>query len=199
MDSKIVLQARKQVLKMLAGLDANDRLYHDLIHTREVVRNAKKIAAALGLTPDEIEIVVIAAWFHDTGYLERVDGHEDLSAEHAAKFLTENGYPKNKIRQVTGCILATKVPQRPKNILQKIICDADLFHFGTKKFCSKNELLRIESEIISGKKLSEKVWFQNTIKFMNSHTFFTKYAREFLEPQKIRNIDKLKRKLTLVL
>ena len=43
-------------------------------------------------------------------------------------------------------IIATTMPQRPKNLVEKVVCDADLIHIGTKEFFRKNDLLKEEIE-----------------------------------------------------
>jgi HD superfamily phosphodiesterase len=43
--------------------------YHDCSHTLEVV-SAVKNSIAEKLSPLESEMVIIAAWFHDTGYIK---------------------------------------------------------------------------------------------------------------------------------
>ncbi len=87
--------------------------YHNLKHTQEVVEAAQLIGTRSNLSADDMEIVLLAAWLHDTGYSCKYDNHEDESIDIARKFLQEQQVPADKIEKVLGCILATKYPQQP--------------------------------------------------------------------------------------
>jgi hypothetical protein len=41
-----------------------------------------------------------------------------------------------------SCICATKLPQRPKSLLEEIVCDADKYNLGTENFLKSDELLK---------------------------------------------------------
>jgi HD superfamily phosphodiesterase len=53
--------------------------YHDCSHTLEVVSAVKELSIAEKLSPLESEMVIIAAWFHDTGYIKGAENHENES------------------------------------------------------------------------------------------------------------------------
>jgi HD superfamily phosphodiesterase len=53
--------------------------YHDCSHTLEVVSAVKELSIAEKLSPLESEMVIIAAWFHDTGYIKGSENHENES------------------------------------------------------------------------------------------------------------------------
>ena len=169
--------------------------YHNFAHTESVVFNAFKIAKHYELDDKETFIVVTAAWFHDTGYCTgEGTGHERRGAELAAAFLQSEEINEEVIVQVKGCIIATIWPQNPQNLLQQIVCDADVFHFGTTGFSDWNKLVRREAALRSGKKMDKSEWRKNTIALLESHHYHTDYCRELLDKQKQKNIDKLKNK-----
>ncbi|WP_026631672.1 Pycsar system effector family protein [Dyadobacter alkalitolerans] len=169
--------------------------YHNLVHTEAVVSNAVKIANHYRLEDKETFIVVTAAWFHDTGYSTGdAAGHEQRGAALAAEFLRSEEMEESVIAEVEGCILATIWPQNPKNFLQQVVCDADLFHFGTPEFSDWNKLVRKEAEQRAGKKIDKAQWRKSTIALLESHTFQTDYCRDMLDKQKRKNIEKLKEK-----
>lgn len=190
----IIKQAEEFVTHLFKEKSPAENMYHDTTHTTEVVKNAEEIGKASGLTDADLEIVLIAAWFHDLGYIEQSEDHEALGSEYARNFLAEQDYPREKIDKVANCILATKVPQKPKNLLEEVLCDADLLHFGKENFFDKNELFRIEFERRSAKIFNEFEWLKNNIDFLVSHKFFTKYARENYEEQKNQHLLKLQKK-----
>jgi predicted metal-dependent HD superfamily phosphohydrolase len=169
--------------------------YHNLAHTEAVAANAAKIAAHYQLDDKETFIVTAAAWFHDTGYSNgEAAGHEERGAANAAAFLRSSDMDEDIITEVEGCIRATIWPQNPHNLLQQIVCDADLFHFGTPEFSEWNKLVRKEAELRSGKKIDKAQWRKSTIAMLESHTFQTDYCRDLLDKQKRKNLKKLHEK-----
>jgi predicted metal-dependent HD superfamily phosphohydrolase len=166
--------------------------YHDLEHTQEVVKATREIGVASDLSEEELETVLIAAWFHDTGYYKGMEDHEKISKEVAEEFLKNEGVDEKKIEDVSGCILATRIPQCPNNLMEEVLCDADLSHVSTKEFFKKSELLRKEFSLIFPDEIQVDEWFKNSIKFLKKHNFFTNYARENLLPAKKENLKKLK-------
>lgn len=169
-------------------------VYHNFKHTEEVVDAARKIGNKSGLTPEEIEVVTLAAYFHDSGFTEKCDNHEDVSIEIARNFLKEKNYKEENIEKIVGCINATRYPQAPKNLLEEVVCDADLFHLGTKDFTDKSDLLRVEWEKTGNKHYSELEWMKINIDFLTSHKFFTRYARKSQDDTKSEMLVKLQKK-----
>ncbi|MBS1598650.1 MAG: HD domain-containing protein [Bacteroidetes bacterium] len=170
-------------------------LYHNLPHTAEVVEATKKIGGNYNLNDRDFFIVVTAAWFHDTGYL--VNGsshHEDKSAELAETYLKSIGVGDDDITEIKKCIVSTKMPQRPVSLLEKIICDADLFHLGTSDFKEKSKLLRKEIEALKNIKIDGDEWRQKNLSLLESHEYHTDYCRTLLNKSKADQIEKLKRK-----
>jgi predicted metal-dependent HD superfamily phosphohydrolase len=191
-ESELLQKSQKYVETFLKENLSEGIYYHDLEHTQEVVNASQEIGIASDLSEDELETVLIAAWFHDTGYYKGMKDHETLSKDVAVEFLKNEGVDENKITDVAGCILATEVPQHPKNIMEEVLCDADLYHVSTKEFFMKSELLRKEFSLIFPDEIQLDDWFKNSIKFLKNHTFFTDYAREKLMPAKNENLKKLK-------
>jgi predicted metal-dependent HD superfamily phosphohydrolase len=183
----------KQHVHHFFGTKALSQLsYHNLAHTESVVSHAAKIANHYRLDDKETFIVVTAAWFHDTGYSTgEAMGHEERGAEMAGEFLRSEGIDGEVIEEVQGCIRATAWPQNPRNLLQQIVCDADLFHLGTPEFSDWNKLVRKEAEHRLGKKIEKSEWRKNTIKLLETHTYQTDYCREMLNKQKRKNLEKL--------
>lgn len=169
-------------------------LYHDLNHTKSVVAAATRIANHYQLSDEDFFIVMAAAWFHDTGYFVDRMNHEANGSKLAAEFLKQNQVDASVIEKVDGCIMATKMPQHPTGLLQEIICDADLFHLGTDDFSDKNKGLRKEIETVKHIEIDKQHWRQKNIELLESHTYFTDYARLLLSDQQAKNLRKLKEK-----
>jgi predicted metal-dependent HD superfamily phosphohydrolase len=100
--------------------------YHNLQHTENVVSAIDEIANGMRLSEHERFILFVAGWFHDVGYVSKIEGHEQVSARMAERFLKHKKVDAGDISIVMSCILSTRYPQHPKSILEQVICDADL-------------------------------------------------------------------------
>jgi len=142
-----------------------------------------------------MEIVTLAAWFHDTGYTMTADGYEDKSVELATKFLKERGYPDDKIAQVAGCINATKPSGSAQNPMEEIMSDAAMINVGKKKFFKKADLMRAELELRLGKPMAELEWLNRNIEYISKKNFRTKYAQMEYARQRTKNLIELQERL----
>jgi predicted metal-dependent HD superfamily phosphohydrolase len=172
------------------------RAFHNLTHTRTVVLRTREISAYYKLPEHELFIATTAAWFHDTGYLSGGQrGHERQGADMVQTFLTEHHVPDGLIDAIRGCILATRLPQCPSGLLEQIVCDADLYHFGTPELFIRDKTMRQEVEIVNGCVIDEAKWVAGTIRLLESHSYHTSYCRNTLNKQKQINLQILRAKL----
>jgi predicted metal-dependent HD superfamily phosphohydrolase len=191
-ETDLTRKSRDYVEKFLQENTKDQLYYHDVQHSRDVAEASIEIGKATRLSDEELEIVVIAAWFHDTGYLQGMENHEVESKNIATDFLRTQGVDEKKIADVAGCIIATKMPQRPTNIMESVLCDADLHHLSSEEFFTKSELLRKELSAGRDHEIKDSKWFKKSLKFLKEHNFFTPYARENLLPVKEQNVKRLK-------
>jgi predicted metal-dependent HD superfamily phosphohydrolase len=169
--------------------------FHTLQHTQEVVAASEKLAEYYQLPEGDRLALSVAAWFHDTGYTGgEAKDHETLSIKIATDFLATHSVSEELTNKITGCINATRLPQDPTTTIERIICDADLFHLGTDDFKEKNRLLREELIEFGGKELSKKDWRKINIRFLEGHKYFTDYGREKLQPVKDIHLAEVKEK-----
>ncbi|MEO8764506.1 MAG: Pycsar system effector family protein [Ginsengibacter sp.] len=169
-------------------------MFHNLDHTQSVVKRTKEIAGHYKVSEDEMLVLFTAAWFHDTGHLfTEPSKHEAISCEVMRKFMTSKVDDKI-IDQVEGCILATKFPRNPKNLLEQIICDADTYHLGTKDFKDTNKRAFKEQSLRLGETDPEK-FNEETIHMLENHQFYTNYAKTLLNERKIKNMKKIHKKI----
>ncbi|HEV7334004.1 MAG TPA: Pycsar system effector family protein [Flavisolibacter sp.] len=172
-------------------------VFHSLEHTEDVVEACSHMANHYQLHDEDRLVLMLAAWFHDTGYSAgRAEGHEDVSVHIATQFLTGHQVDDTTIQRVASCIQATKMPQSPVSLIEKILCDADLFHLSTEDFKARNQLLKQERESMLGHKIDKKEWRKSNIQFLTSHRYFTDYGQEFLEPKKQNNLALFTKKKT---
>ncbi|MBL7864541.1 MAG: HD domain-containing protein [Cyclobacteriaceae bacterium] len=172
-----------------------DFLYHNLSHTTAVVEAVTHIAEKESLSNQDTLVVTAAAWFHDLGYTQHAADHEQRGAQLAKEFLQEQEVDAHTIRRVMACILSTHYPQRPANKLEKVLCDADMAHLGTKEFTTVADLLRQEWVITRKQTYTDTDWYQLNIDFLVSHSFHTRYGRKKLEKRKQKNIRRLQNSL----
>lgn len=194
--SSVIAAAKVYITQQFEQHPSPVLVYHNLAHTQQVVQAAEQIAAYYRLSANEQMIVLLAAWFHDVGYVQgKRAEHEAAGAEAAKAFLATQNAPVETAQAVAECILATRIPQAPKNLLEQIVCDADLFHLGSKDFKQRNKLLRAEAELSQGSKISGADWTKTSIIFLESHKYHTTYCQTLLKQQKEENLEKLRTKL----
>lgn len=188
----ILQEAQALVTDLLLNKLSKNIKFHTLQHTQEVVAACEKMADHYQLGADDRFALMLAAWFHDTGYTSGdAKGHENVSIEIADEFMRARQLDDVTIQKVKGCIGATRMPQSPATAIEKIICDADLFHLGTDSFDEKNRLLRQELIDFASNDVSKKDWRKINIRFLERHEYFTDYAKQKLQPVKDKHLAEL--------
>lgn len=164
-------------------------VYHDYKHFHETVQACDEIAAWYELEKEEVELLLVAAWFHDLGYINKYDNHEEYSVMLAENFLKLKGVSENKINRVKELILSTKIGHVPANLLEEILHDADLINIGRKNFFLKAQMLRLEWETFLNKHYSDKEWEKLQLDFLLNNNFYTQYTLKEYGAQRAENID----------
>jgi predicted metal-dependent HD superfamily phosphohydrolase len=195
MESELVSKSRAFAENLFRDKAFSERTFHNLEHTVDVVKAAQEIGQQTGLTDDELESVTIAAWLHDVGYLNGSEEHELKAAEKARALLSEWGASHKKIMEVTEAIMATRVPQQPRSLVGKVLCDADLYHLSTDECESKSTQLRNEWEATGDKVMQDKQWIEANLEFMENHRYHTPYGQTILQQGKKKNIKKIRKLL----
>ncbi|MGZ5286807.1 MAG: Pycsar system effector family protein [Flavisolibacter sp.] len=192
---QILSAARNYVTELYAHQVDPGFVFHNLDHTEDVAEACSQIADHMKLEDHDRFVLILAAWFHDTGYKAgSASGHEEESVKIATAFMHEHHVDDETIHRVASCIKATRMPQSPVSLVEKILCDADLFHLATNDFKARNQLLKQEQEIVLEQKISKKDWRKNNMEFLGNHRYFTDYGREILEPRKQENLHGLQKK-----
>lgn len=195
---KNILEEAESYARMVLWRDMSEKMtYHTINHTIDVVESALEIGRKQNLSEEDLEVLQLAAWFHDLGYSQGVENHELTGAEMAKDFLSKKHYPELQIKKVYGCIMATQMPQKPQSYLEQIMCDADLMHLADEDYFRKADLLHKEIEHTKCCKISEKEWLQMNQEFLNKHCFFTDYAKTNYESAVKENLKKVRQRLKL--
>ena len=195
MSSAIAKKAEEKVTALYRARLPVWANYHTLAHTREVVASCLEIGMGMHLGAEDLEAVVLAGWFHDAGYVDGAEGHEERSVVVAEEFLRSAGYPEPRLQDVLGCIRATRLPQRPVTLLEQVMCDSDLAYLGGDAFRVHSDSLRKEWEMRTGKTFSEEEWLSKNIEFVERYEFHTSYAQERYAKLRERNLNALKTRL----
>ena len=168
--------------------------YHGLHHTLDVVEAAECIAKAEGISDEQtLTILRTAALFHDAGFSTAYEHHEAESCRLAREYLPRFGYEPEQIQVICGMIEATKIPQSPKNLLEEIICDADLDYLGRDDFESIADSLYRE---LKARDLVADVqaWDTKQIQFLENHRYRTATAQATRQPVKQLHLQRLKKR-----
>jgi predicted metal-dependent HD superfamily phosphohydrolase len=192
-EENIIAIVEEHVRGWFANVVPREYVYHDIAHTEGVVRIANHIATLNGLSMREIELLTIAAWFHDTGYDKGPEGHEQRSWQNAEQFLSNYKFSPEDLNIIKKCILATKVPQHPTTLLEQIICDADLSHLGEKTYWERCSRVREEFVTIQNRIMNEPEWVDFELNFMLQHRYHTATARELFDERKFKHIVQLRK------
>ena len=180
---------------MFEQMHAPALVFHNLEHTQDVVKRTQEIAGHYKVTEDEMLILFTAAWFHDTGHLfTSPEKHEQMSGEVMRKFMKDHMDDEKIISGIESCIMATKFPRNPKNLLQQILCDADTYHLGTKEFKDTNKRAFEERSLRNGDSDKDK-FNKDTLEMLEKHEFYTNYAKDLLTERKEKNMKKLRKKI----
>jgi predicted metal-dependent HD superfamily phosphohydrolase len=190
----LIDQAKERAKSIFKAHENTPFIYHNVQHTENVVRFARQIAEHYKLKAEDYEVLIIAAWFHDAGYFEEPSRHEAKGASLAEEFLKEQKAEPVLIERVKDCIMATRMPQRPNNLIQEILCDADLFHLGTEEFFEKNKLMRKEYQLQCDPNMDKDTWRKKSIELLTRHRYHTDYAKALLEATEKKNLEELKEK-----
>lgn len=190
--SSIVDKYRKKIEELFADIDSSIYVYHNLDHTRGVVTAFREIAQGCGIIDRDIELGLIAAWFHDIGYVKNPYSHEQGSIAILEEIIDKSDFTATEIDVLKDLILATKMPQTPKTILEKAICDADLLHLGTSTYLERSDTLRKELTLIYDRDINKESWRIDNYNFLKNHNFHTDYVTEKYGPTKEENLHLLR-------
>ncbi len=188
----LLLEAEKHVSSLLNNELKHHFLYHNLGHTQRVVAATKEIIEGEQIGEEDANKLIMAAWFHDTGYTKSIKNHEELSVEFATKFLKDHNVADDFIDGVSHLIMATKMGYEPLNHLEKVLRDADCAHFKDKDYSEVGELLRREWELSQDKRYDDIEWIKENISFFTKHhRYYTDFALENWQGGKDKNLASL--------
>ncbi len=168
--------------------------YHNTEHIIDVLESALNIAAHEHLTTEEVRLLRLAALYHDSGMIISHKQHEEKGCDIARETLPAFGFTSKQVEVICGMILATKIPQTPHTLLEKILCDADLDYLGREDFYSIGEKLHSELRD-SGTIETEREWNLIQKTFLENHRYHTAFSRANREETKQKHLQEVSAKL----
>jgi predicted metal-dependent HD superfamily phosphohydrolase len=171
---------------------------HTLHPTKGVVAVANRIALSENISEHDRELLIAAAYFHDTGYIREYDKNEPIAARMAGRILKLIGYKPDDIKKVQKMILATDLARKPQSLVEKILCDADLDHLGRDDFFKRDGKLR-KGRGARGIDVSDEAkWYRGTLALITNHKYYTASQNKLREEKKHQNIKLLEKKLNKI-
>ena len=186
--SDLVRQAQAFVESQLAGLDPR-LTYHSPAHTEYVVKQAHALADAAHLPAEDTENLLLAAWFHDSGYLDTYDGHEYKSMARAEAWLQAQGLAPARIGLIKNLIRATHRNEPATTELEKTLVDADMSNLAADDYRARAELIRTEWELALDKSYSTPDWAELQLNFMLAHKYKSEVGKERYKKALKANIE----------
>lgn len=191
--SKKLIEIEKIVEELFLVNDKPYLLYHNINHTRNVVKRSQEIAGVYSLNEEELFVLQAAAWFHDTGHLfTNMAQHEEMSVQIMRIYLGDK-LDEQMLTNIGNCILVTNISVKPVSLIEKIICDADTYHFGTTEFHQTDPLVWREMEKRLEKTIERKE--EKSLHLLQIHSFYTHYCDTLLNKGKLENMEWLKQKI----
>jgi len=188
--------AKKYILDKLKSELNPELKYHNLYHTIDVYNSATVLAAMENITGRNLLLIQTAALYHDSGFLIKYKGHEDISTLIALEVLPQFNYKTDDIDKVCSMIMSTKIPQSPETHLDMILSDADLDYMGRDDFFMN--AMRLKQEWMDyGIITTLKEWYFIQREFMQKHSYFTKSANKMRQEKKMIHLSQIKELLAL--
>jgi len=191
----LVQEAANFVQQLLANKLPEGIRFHTVEHAKYVAGKAVLIGSNSGLSDDELKLVELCAWFHDSGYIFKSENHEAESAKIATGFLSSKGIGETTIAQVKNCILATRIPQQPNDLLARVLCDADMAHLAETDYFERIEKMREEWNHAAEHKISRRKFHKISEKFFQQHDYFTDFAKKELQEKKEQNLQLIQKEI----
>lgn len=158
--------------------------YHNIKHALEVYSTAVTLAFLEEVAEEEKRFLLkTAALLHDIIVVPERKDNEERSAELSQTYLRQRGYSSFQAQEVGQLILATKMPQQPQDLLEQILCDADLDNLGRPDFLECGERVRTELGISQNNQ-----WYHRQWEFLRGHNYHTASARALRDEEKQQNL-----------
>ena len=192
----IIQKAEETVFALFKDSLSTAYTYHNFNHTLRVINAIEKLMDKEKVTQQEKTALLLAGWFHDTGYINGNENHEEKSVVLLKDFLKEEAVDPELLQLAEKLILVTQMNKEPQTLAECIIRDADSSHFANENYLSVCELLREEWKHTLNKSYSDLEWaLENRNMLTQCHRYYTDYAKRKWQPLKSANIALIQEKI----
>ncbi|MDQ3015236.1 MAG: HD domain-containing protein [Bacteroidota bacterium] len=164
--------------------------YHSIAHTLYVMDKAEFIAEQEKVSHHDKLLIRLGALFHDTGFIRQYKNHEEAGCEIAREVLDRFNFDEMETNQICDIIMATKIPQSPMTLCERIVCDADLEYLGTDLYPLISQSLFTELQYINPE-LERSTFNRLQVSFISNHVYHTNYCKLHREEKKWQNLKNL--------
>lgn len=189
MEQTIINKALHFVIDLLDAI--NHYQYHNINHTLDVYTRVGYLCDKEYVNEEDKNDALMAALFHDTGFVEQYYKNEQIGVRIAREYLQKISWPENRIQKIEGLIMATVLFSEPKNKLEQIMQDADLDNLGRKDCFIKTLLYRTEMREIGNQDIPKEQWFVNTYNLLRTFQYRTSTSQEERTQIKETNAEKM--------
>ncbi len=186
--SNIFNAAHQHVLNLFNQQYDTRLLFHSYQRTHDIVTKVDEMGKALNFSDSTIEVALLAAWFHATGYLFDYNDPVSKSTEQAKAFLSSQRYSSDKLNKVLAAINTTNDTINPVSKEEQLLNDAIASLNATENFFEHRPLLRLEWEFLQNRKLSTYEWNQIQLQELLNTRFHTDYGKLNYSNEVAKNI-----------
>ncbi|MGV8913840.1 MAG: HD domain-containing protein [Kaistella sp.] len=194
-DNSLLIEAEKFIADLFKERLDCKYSYHNLEHTQNVVKAIEILCEQEETDSPMTEILLLAGWFHDAGYVEGDENHEQKSIKIALEFLKEQNASDEIQQKVSALISSTTFNYAPKNLFEKIMKDADNAHLANENYPNILGKLRDEWATCTDHNYCDIDWYELNVEFLKKHQYYTKFAQENWQRLKEENLKLIEQKL----
>ncbi len=169
--------------------------FHNYNRTLNIVRHCDALAVRMQLNSQDVKLNHLAAWFVELGYTSNYDEPQEAAVSLARDYFKTTGAVDEIMQQIEDSILATREPQQPVSIASQVLCDARMYHLGSKGAAEHLDALREEYAAVANKEYTDQEWLAKNITFISNHFYFTTSARDLFQKRKEKLLEQLRKKL----
>jgi HD superfamily phosphodiesterase len=175
--------------------------YHNAAHTLAVVNACNRLAELEGIDEESLRLLLLAAYFHDTGLtsISSTDPdvfqsgravHEERSVQIARNFLSDCDLGEQEMEVIARLIMATKLGHIPTDRLEQIISDADMSSLGqvTETFMVSSEALLQELRSFGVETGDNIEWYKSQKQLLKTYAYHTPAARTLFDENRLLNL-----------
>ena len=182
---------KKYVLKKMEKELLPLYTYHGIHHTLDVLRVCRRLCKTENIGEKDAMLLQTAVLLHDIGFTVSPTEHERSGCLIAREILPQFGYHNSDIEAICSMIMATKIPQTPRSLPEKVMCDADLDYLGRNDFFTIGQTLFEELKSL-GVIETEQQWNTMQQQFLEQHRYHTQTTIRLREVQKQKHLKFIK-------